>query len=181
MMARAAILALAIPIVWVLSGCSGTYRALAQQIMSSEEIDFESQELTAYKRRDYLRIDVLIEHDAADYEPGFEREFRHAAGICAAVANSDLAFDIEWRGLSIQQFIRYGGESRWRPPAYYSHIMAFIDRDTLLGLRDRVSLADECPYLWELDVAAKSGPCNKRGYCTFGSPWPDQMPAEQDR
>lgn len=181
MKARAAILAVAIPLVWVLSGCSGTYRALAQQIMSSEVIDFETQELTAYKRRDYLRIDVLIELDAADYEPGFEREFRHAATICAAVANSDLALDIEWRGLSIDQFIRYGGESRWRSPTYYSYIRAFIERDTLLGLRDRVALADECPYLWQLDISAKSGPCNKRGYCTFGSPWPELTPAEQAR
>lgn len=182
MNARAAILALAILMAWVLSGCagtasSGTSRAL-EPILSSEAIDFEARSFSAWKRGSgYLQIDVDVHHDAGDYQPGFERELQHAAALCAAFANSEIAFDVEWWALKIILVIYYGSE--WRRTATYSRTEVLIGRATLLELRARGVPAKECPQYWEI-TAIKSGPC-EHGHCSLSSPWPDSTPAEKER
>jgi len=159
MKAGATILALVILLACVLSGCagtaaSGTSRDL-KRVLSSEDIDFEIYSFTAWKRgAGYLQIDVNILHDVADFQPGFELELQHAATLCAVFANSDITFDLEWWALKITSVIWYGSYWRWDTDTSWTQI--FIERETLLELRERGAVVNECPQHWEVS-ASKEG------------------------
>ena len=180
----AAILAVAISVSCVLSGCHGTSQSRMSRdlkpILSSEVIDFKVDRFTAWKRgAGYLQIDVDALRQETDYRPGFDLELQQAAALCAAVANSDLAFGIEWWALKINSRIWYRGRMWTRP---MSSTQIFVSREELLELRERGALPDEAPIRWiESDLTHKTGPCAKNGVCTLSTPWPDTTSLDEER
>jgi len=170
----ATVLAVALSVALVLTGCRGTPSSRMSRdlkpILSSEEIEFKVDSFAAWIRGPgYLQIDVDALREETDYRPGFDLELQQAAALCAAVANSDLAFGIEWWALKINSRIWYRGRA-WTTPSSWTEI--FVSREELVELRERGALADEFPRRW-IRSTYKTGPCAKNGVCTLSTPWPD--------
>ena len=142
----------------LLSGCATHEMVLSRTLrpaLSREDIDFQMTLFRARVQMDRLEVWGRVKRSESDYSAIFDIEIQSAAALCAALTNSGLIFESDWRELDLRLANEYGSQWQWRTA--HGHTIVRISRETLVELRKRNAPASAYPQYWHL-LAYKVGP-----------------------
>lgn len=129
--------------------------------LASTTIDFAVDHFGSRIGRDgALEVDVRVSRSLGDYRMDFDDEVRTAAALCAALANFDGTYSVQWPELRLKVINDYGPQLRWKTA--HSFTTVAMDREALFELRRRNAPPSEYPGRWRVLHAAKVGPPDYR-------------------
>jgi hypothetical protein len=143
-------------------GCASSSFYLSprlQPALTRANLGFEIADFWARTNRGLLEVVVRAAHEDSEYKEDFDLEWAEAAAVCAALANSNEAFEYDWRALDLKFWSEYGSMYRWHNTV--GLIAVQMSRETLLMLRERGAPASEYPKYWQLLAGSKTGPGGK--------------------
>ncbi|MCP5178981.1 MAG: hypothetical protein H6993_18680 [Pseudomonadales bacterium] len=104
---------------------------------------------------DALEVWVRYRYEDSAYRQDFDLELHTAAGLCAALATSNLTFRDAWSRLELWLVSEYGSQWRWRNTNAQMRIR--VRRQDLLALRGTPQPQVACMRLWKIE-GVKHGP-----------------------
>lgn len=97
---------------------------------------------------DRLEVWGRVERSESEYAPSSDLEIESVASLAAALANSGLIFEYEWRVLHLSLVNEYGSQLRWQNANGWAKLV--VDRRALLELKELGAHASEHPQHGEL-------------------------------